>query len=568
MSRIRRSFKCLLALAFLAHSVLAYGQGAGACRADQQPGSDASAKINYCLASVLNWNGIVDATALTGSQTFGYNIFNGMPAEAQPPPVPVNVTILFGTATYSVQTPQTYDPGPSNRYTKSVRLIGAGGNLFNATGTVFKWTGPSSGSQPMFVLYNVDNLLVQAITFDGNASASKAMVYAGTSFHPDGGAFVDVVTRQFRIVGMDAAIDTLGSYGWGAQNLHFYNSTIYGGAIGLLVGSTEIKTFGGNFGGGAGISRPAAPTLTYVSGGSLPAATYYAQATYVNSLGETYVSPESSIAVPSNSLLVVACPPTPTPGGAAPNASGWNVYVSTAPGSETGQSSQAVVLGTNWTEPANGLISGTPPPAFNTTGSLAAVAFNTSSSLEMVSPTFVGYGTAFMDVANNFVGLIRAQNAWFENDGYLLRRYGSGANIFLAGFSCIECHYAHYAKYAIDTAGLSAPSILLMGGYADPGSNTIVNLADSTSSLIVFGPDASQGWAATGAGKANFWWFWYGSGSFDGNSAITFNRGANTPLIRFTPTSEPSCGVGQYFIWASSGSSALKICSNGRITGF
>jgi hypothetical protein len=568
MNHVRGLLNSSLAFALLAHAMLAYGQGAGACRADQQPGIDASAKINYCLNNVLHWNGIVDATALSGSQTLSRNMFDGMPAEARivPQPTPANVTIFFGTGTYSVQVTQMYEPTGSP-YPKSIRLIGAGGNLYNSTGTVFKWTGASSGTQPMFVLYNIENLLVQAITFDGNTLATKAMVYAGTCFHPDGGTFEDVVTRGFRINGTDAAIDALGSYGWGAQNVHFYNSSIFGGAVGLLGGSTELKTFGGNFGGEAGITRPAAPTLSYAPGGNLPATAYHAQATYVNSLGETYVSPESSITVPADNLLVVSSPRTPKAWGATPTASGWNVYVSTVARAETKQNSSPIRVGTNWTEPTDGLIGGAPAPAFNTTGSLAAVAFSTSSSLQMVSPTFVGYGTAFLDVANGFVGLVRVQNGWFENDGYLLRRYGSGSNIFLAGFSCLECHYAQNAKYAVDTTGLAIPNIVLFGGYADPRSNTTVNLADNTSSLTVFGPDAGPGWSATGAGKANFWSFSYGAG-FDGNSSVTFSKGLKAQVTYFTPTSDPSCGAGQYFIWASSASGALKVCSNGRVAGF
>lgn len=565
MNRFLGLVRCALGFVLLTHAIVAYGQGAGACRADQQPGTDASAKIHYCLSNVLDWNGMVDATALSGPQTLSDNVFKGMPAGT----IPVNVTIFFGSASYNVQATQEYDPGPSDRNAKSIRLIGAGGNLYNTTGTVFKWTGASLGTQPMLVLYNIENLLVQAITFDGNASATKAIVYAGTSFHPDGGAFVDVVTTQFRINGTDAAIDTLGRHGWGAQNVHFYNSTIFGGAVGLLAGSTEIKTFGGNFAGESGIPRPARPALSYLPGGDVAETTYYAQETYVNSLGETYASPESSIVVPANNLLVVSSPPTPIPSGTAPNGSGWNVYVSAVAGMENKQNlSGAIDIGTNWTEPASGLISGTPPPPFNTTGSLAAVAFSTSSSLEMVSPTFVGYGSAFLDLANGFVGLIRTQNGWFENDGYLLRRYGSGGNLFLAGFSCLECHYAQYAKYAIDTTGLSVPNIVLFGGYADPGSNTTVNVADNTSGLTVFGPDASQGWSATGAGKANFWQFWYGAGTFDGNSSISFNKGLSTPVIHFKPTSDPSCSAGQYFIWASAASGALKVCSNGRVASF
>jgi len=113
------------------------------------------------------------------------------------------------------------------------------------------------------------------------------------------------------------------------------------------------------------LSAPSAPTLGSVAGGSLGLTTYYVKITYVDSTGETTVSSESSLAVLALNLLTVASPSIP--GGSQP-ATGWNVYVGTSSGSETLQNATPLVLGTGWTEPVGGLITGASPPSLNTTG--------------------------------------------------------------------------------------------------------------------------------------------------------------------------------------------------------
>src|SRR5581483_8742966 len=53
----------------------------------------------------------------------------------------------------------------------------------------------------------------------------------------------------------------------------------------------------------------------------------------------------------------------------AGNATGWNAYVASASGAEVLQNAAPIALGTNWTEPTTGLLTGTaPPPGANTTG--------------------------------------------------------------------------------------------------------------------------------------------------------------------------------------------------------
>ena len=116
---------------------------------------------------------------------------------------------------------------------------------------------------------------------------------------------------------------------------------------------------------GAGFSAPAPATLSSSAGGSSGAATYFVRTTYVTASGETIASTESSFAVSSSQLLVVASPIAPTPASAI----GWNVYVSAATGAETRQNGATpIAIGTNWTVPASGLVAGAPLPASNTTG--------------------------------------------------------------------------------------------------------------------------------------------------------------------------------------------------------
>lgn len=112
----------------------------------------------------------------------------------------------------------------------------------------------------------------------------------------------------------------------------------------------------------AAISPPSAPFLSSVAGGTIGLTTYYVKITYKSSTGETLPSSESSLAVAALSLLQVASPSPAT------NAVGWNVYVSTGTGTETSQNISAIAIGTNWTEPTTGLVSGNALPAANTTG--------------------------------------------------------------------------------------------------------------------------------------------------------------------------------------------------------
>lgn len=110
------------------------------------------------------------------------------------------------------------------------------------------------------------------------------------------------------------------------------------------------------------LSTPVNGALSATVAGALGAATYYVRSTWVNATGETLGAPETSLAVAANNVLNVAAPASPPPG-----ATGWNVYVSTATGTETKQNAAPIGIAAAWVEPTTGLIAGAALPGANTT---------------------------------------------------------------------------------------------------------------------------------------------------------------------------------------------------------
>lgn len=106
----------------------------------------------------------------------------------------------------------------------------------------------------------------------------------------------------------------------------------------------------------AGTAAPLAPVLSQAAGGVLPPARVYVRITYVTAAGETAVSAESSLGIAANCVLQVAAPAAD----ALRLATGWNVYVGTVSGSELRQNAAPIALGTPWSEPATGLLTGLP----------------------------------------------------------------------------------------------------------------------------------------------------------------------------------------------------------------
>lgn len=126
----------------------------------------------------------------------------------------------------------------------------------------------------------------------------------------------------------------------------------------------------------AALNPPAAPALSTVPGGSLPAAMYYVVITCVNSLGETLPSMEASLAVPAGNLLVVTSPPQ------SGNVTGYNVYAGISAGAEKLQNSTPILLGQSWMVPVGGINTlGSGAPTMNTTGPLFAGAVSGATTM-------------------------------------------------------------------------------------------------------------------------------------------------------------------------------------------
>jgi hypothetical protein len=89
--------------------------------------------------------------------------------------------------------------------------------------------------------------------------------------------------------------------------------------------------------------------------------------TWVTNSGETAASGETNFAASASNVITVAHPSSPPAG-----AIGWNVYVSNTSGGSGAETRQnggtPIAVGTNWTEPTSGLVTGAALPAGNTTG--------------------------------------------------------------------------------------------------------------------------------------------------------------------------------------------------------
>jgi phage tail sheath protein FI len=140
--------------------------------------------------------------------------------------------------------------------------------------------------------------------------------------------------------------------------------------------------------------QPAAPLLSTAAAGVLLARTYFVVTTYFNpASGETTVSPEATVAVPLNNVLVVTSP------AARSGFTQYRVYVGNAPGTETLQAT--VNLGANFTEPTTGLVAGATPPTVNT-ASLAATTLVLAANQD-ASTILLSDGTSF--AAGSFLSI-------------------------------------------------------------------------------------------------------------------------------------------------------------------
>ena len=100
-------------------------------------------------------------------------------------------------------------------------------------------------------------------------------------------------------------------------------------------------------------SAPPPLTFAQVSGGSLPLRTYYLTYAYTtDGSRRTPASAEQVVTVAAGSLLKVN---SPSPQALLP---GWMLFISTASGTETSQTSGPIPVGTNFLEPVSGLVPG------------------------------------------------------------------------------------------------------------------------------------------------------------------------------------------------------------------
>lgn len=155
----------------------------------------------------------------------------------------------------------------------------------------------------------------------------------------------------------------------------------------------------------AGTAPPLPSGLTSIAGGALPQQNCFVRTTFVTPFGETGTSTEQNLIVPAGSLLVVG---TPLPDPLAV-ATGWNVYVSTAAGTEVRQNGAPIALGAAWTEPVTGLIVAPQGPALP---QYVAVTENISNVNTSSSPTNLAEGIDYT------VDRPRGQLTRFFSDGY------------------------------------------------------------------------------------------------------------------------------------------------------
>lgn len=162
--------------------------------------------------------------------------------------------------------------------------------------------------------------------------------------------------------------------------------------------------------------------LTPTAGGTLAATTYYVRSTWTTPVGETIAAPVTSLAVAVNNVLNVAAPGSPPAG-----ATGWNVYVSTATGTQTKQNSSPIALGTAWVEPTTGLIAGAALPTTQTTAATV-----------MVTLSILKTGTTMGDNTHQVIN----RYSLAANDSLSLQNYMAGALLGPGDFVTGSAQYA------------------------------------------------------------------------------------------------------------------------------
>lgn len=193
------------------------------------------------------------------------------------------------------------------------------------------------------------------------------------------------------------------------------------------------------------LAAPPAPVLSSGAGGSLPATTYYVVITYVDPYGETNQSAESSLAVAANNLLFLTTP------AASGDATGYNIYVGTAPGAETLQTPTPVPIGTGWEEPTSGLLTGTAVPSNQ----------NQAGALTSWQPSLQNWNGGYVAPANEALA-----------SAFL----GQGASATGVGIVACGVNYAGRGTYADGTVMVWLICFRKIAVMASPGGANFTDL--------------------------------------------------------------------------------------------
>lgn len=198
---------------------------------------------------------------------------------------------------------------------------------------------------------------------------------------------------------------------------------------------------------------PAAPVLSSSAGGALAAATYYVKTTYVAGAGETLPSAESTLAVVADDVLNVASPV------GSGGATGYNVYVSTATGTETKQNAAPIAIGTPWVEPVTGLIAGAALPAASTFPNTHILTWKDTGEPAQVTNVYIedapGLKRKFQDMSCTKVVLSGADkgSVMVKSSFIGTGRYADGAMGALPALPTAQYLYGSDSIFSIGPAG-------------------------------------------------------------------------------------------------------------------
>ncbi|MHB1673774.1 MAG: phage tail tube protein [Acidobacteriaceae bacterium] len=219
---------------------------------------------------------------------------------------------------------------------------------------------------------------------------------------------------------------------------------------------------------------PGAPVLSASTAGALAAATYYVKTTYVAGGGESLPSAESNLAVVVDDVLNVASP------AASGGATGYNVYVGDATGTETKQTAAPIAIGTPWVEPTTGLIAGAALPVASTYPNTHVLTWMDTGAPAQVTNVYIedapGLKRKFQDMSCTKVvlsgtgkGSVTAK-ASFIGTG----RYADGAMVALPALPTAQYLYGSDSIFSIGPVGAPvslAPRVLSWEATFDHGND-------------------------------------------------------------------------------------------------